>query len=324
MAFEFLKKMLNKTDRTMAKALAGDNIAQKETGDFYYSLFLEGKTENESKAVYWYRTAYNNKNKDALKSLEYMSSKNSEAAMSAVMNIYMNGDLNGEGKNLSKAFRIMQDLSVKNTGRKLSENFIMSLQNLCGEIPSIDDAYRLARKITDDDKKGYAMLFRPMEQKLFIAASFNEYLRYTAEIERQMLRREGRNDEILTPETEGGWGYSEDEAIILKGQKGNTDIVSSHEMPIAQKALFRHALDLGLSNIRFEEEGHNLVKGRDNRQYDVLEFHVSGIPLFIMPNMRKHFEAAQKNDDKKALDVNMALYRIFLVVYHIRYWFLLG
>ena len=65
------------------------------------------------------------------------------------------------------------------------------------------------------------------------------------------------------------------------------------------------------------------MRGREKKNYDVLEFHVSGIPLSLMPNMRTHFEAAQQNKDERSAEINMALHRIFLIVYHIKYWFLL-
>ena len=316
-------------EKLLKQALKGSNEAQKLLGDYYSGISVQGMSaaEDEKAAVHWYKTAFLNKNKDAIGGLLALEEKGSETAASVLVNIFLNGDMNGENRDEDRAFALMRKLALKNTSKELSSFFTDAWKEIISANPDFEKALGLARKITDDDKKSYALMFRPAEEKLFLPLPLNAYLQYTMEVEREMLRREGRKEELFAPETEGGWGYSEKEAIIIKtdgipdDEKEN--FVIRCERPIAHTVLFRHALDLGLSNIRFEEENQILMRGREKKNYDVLEFHVSGIPLSLMPNMRAHFEAAQKNNDEKAAETNMALHRIFLIVYHIKYWFLL-
>ena len=313
----------------LRQALKGSNEAQKLLGDHYSGIAIQGLPgeQDEKAAVHWYKTAFLNKNKEALACLSDMEEKGSETAFSVLINIFLNGDMNGENRDLDRAFSLMMKFSAKNSSEEFSSSFIDSWKEIISPNPDFDKALDLARKITDNDKKSYALMFRPTEEKLFLPLPLNDYLQYTIEVEREMLKREGRSDKILAPETEGGWGYSEKEAIIIKADGIDGDAKSTFvircERPIAHKVLYRHALDLGLSNIRFEEEKQILMRGKEKKNYDVLEFHVSGIPRSLMPNMRAHFEAAQQDKDERAVEINMALHRIFLIVYHIKYWFLL-
>jgi len=310
----------------LKQALEGQKEAQLKLGDIYSGIDKNGATEiNESAAAHWYKTAFLNKNKHALDGLSMLAEKNNEAASSFLMNIYLNGDLNGEGRDLEKAFAIMQKISKRNTGKELSTDFIASWQAIADDIPDFQKAFGLAHNMTDDDKKNYALLFRPLPSKLYMPLPLNEYLKYTVSIEKEMLKKEGKEAEIIAPETEGGWGLSEEEAISIKTddvpENMRKRFIISCEKPISGTVLFRHAMDLGLSNIHFELENQILKRGKENSKYDVLEYHVSGLPLSLLPHLRGHFEQAQKNKDERAAEINFYLHQAFLVIYHIQYWF---
>lgn len=310
------------------KALRGDSKAQQHLGDIY-----SGQTEgydagiNLSYAAHWYKAAFVNKNKEALPALRKLAETGNEAVNAALLNILLNGDLNREGRNLEEALSFMQKLSSKYTGNELSTAFTDSFKMLASDSPDIGKIFETAHSISNSDKKNYALIFRPDESKLESPIPLNAYLQYTVEVEKEMLRREGKNAEILAPEVEGGWGYSEKEAVIVKTDgipaKEKEIAVIQCERPIAAKILFRHALDLGLSNIHYEEENQLMTFGSDKKKYDVLEYHVSGIPLPLLPNLRSHFEKAEKEKDEKAIEMNIFLHKTMMIIYHIKYWFML-
>jgi len=317
---------MEKLSEIEKRAFKGDSNAQKKLGDIYSgSEAGYGNVNDESYAAHWYKAAFINKNKEALAALRSLADKGSEAASSSLINIFLNGDLNKEGRNLEEALSEMQKISMKNTGQELSRAFTDTFMLIASDVPNMDKAFETAHSITDTDKKNYALIFRPSEAKFRIPIPLNVYLQYTVEVEKEMLKREGRNADIIAPEVEGGWGYSEKEAVIVKAgdipEKDQEHFIIKCEKPICAKILFRHALDLGLSNIHFEEENQILMRGKGNKKYDVLEYHVSGIPLPLLHNLRNHFEKAQNEKDEKATEKNIYLHQAMMLIYHIRYWF---
>lgn len=317
---------MNELKKLAEAAIKGNREAQKKLGDIYSArISVPGAEKNEAAAIHWYRTAFINKNKEALAPLRELAEKDNETAIFTLMNIYFNGDMNGEGRDYDLAFEMLQKLAVRNNGREFSEAFTAAWRALISETPDFPSALESAQKITDNDKKAYALAFRPVRDRLFMPVTLDSYIQYTVDMEREMLRREGKKIEIISPEIKGGWGLSEEEAVIIDPStvpaEHRQKFVVDCEKPLAAKILFRNALDLGLSNIHFELENQILRRGKENHRYDVLEFHVTGLPLSLLNNLRAHFEQAQKEKNEREAEINVYLHQTFMVIYHIKYWF---
>lgn len=317
---------MSELEKIADAAVKGNREAQKKLGDIYSGkISMPGIKQNDAAAIHWYRTAFINKNKEALGDLKELAEKDNETAIFTLMNIYFNGDMNGEGRDSAVAFEMLQKLAERNTGRKFSDAFTGAWSALIAETPDFAAASGLARKISDNDKKAYALAFRPARDRIFMPVTLDSYVQYTVDMEREMLRREGKEIEIISPKIEGGWGLSEEEAVIIDPsivpEEHRQKFVVDCEKPVAAKILFRNALDLGLSNIHFELENQILRRGKENHRYDVLEFHVTGLPLSLLNNLRAHFEQAQKEKNEREAEINVFLHQTFMVIYHIKYWF---